>query len=323
MRNNIDIVIKERNNPTVSVIIPTYNRAHFLPRAVNSVLNQTYQDFEIIIVDDCSTDNTEEIVKNYNNKKIKYIRHDKNRGASAARNTGIKNSSGILLSFLDSDDQWLQHKLECEVRVLNENKNCIICSTEQTIINENNSKIISRHIFEKQFVSQKIALRGECSTTNDFTVVKKAVVDIEGFDEKLPARQDWDFLIRITSIGPGVQVPINTVNKYTMRNDQISTGINNKLTCTIMLYEKHKNLFLADSLALYRILYTIALMNLLNNNYGEAVNYFKKSYKSTKHWKKRVKLTFILSIMKIFGGTVSKVLTLYYKLFNPNSYFFW
>jgi len=97
---------------TVSVIIPTYNRAHLVGRAIRSVLNQTYQDFEIIVVDDCSTDNTEEIVKGFNDHRIRYMRHDRNRGGSAARNTGIKASQGKYIAFLDSDDEWLLKKAE-------------------------------------------------------------------------------------------------------------------------------------------------------------------------------------------------------------------
>lgn len=86
-------------NPTVSVVIPTYNRAHLLGRAIQSVLNQTYHDFEIIVVDDGSTDNTEKVVKSFNDPRIHYIRHDQNRGGSAARNTGIKMARGGIYSL--------------------------------------------------------------------------------------------------------------------------------------------------------------------------------------------------------------------------------
>ena len=95
-------------NPTVSVIIPTYNRAHLVGRAIKSVLNQTYRDFEIIVVDDGSTDNTKDIIKEFQkkDKRIKYIPYEKNKGGSAARNTGIKAAKGEYIAFLDSDDEW-------------------------------------------------------------------------------------------------------------------------------------------------------------------------------------------------------------------------
>ena len=106
-------------NPTVSIIIPTYNRAHLIGRAIQSVLNQTYQNFEIIVVDDGSTDNTEEMIKEFqkHDKRIKYIRHEKNRGGAAARNTGIKVARGEYIAFQDSDDEWLPEKLEKQMDV--------------------------------------------------------------------------------------------------------------------------------------------------------------------------------------------------------------
>ena len=96
----------------VSVIIPTYNRAKLIKRSILSVLNQTYQNFEIIVVDDGSADDTKSVVESFNNPKIRYIRHDINKGQSAARNTGIKNAKGKYIAFQDSDDEWLPEKLE-------------------------------------------------------------------------------------------------------------------------------------------------------------------------------------------------------------------
>jgi glycosyltransferase involved in cell wall biosynthesis len=310
--------------PTVSVIIPAYNRACTIGRAVRSVLDQTYQDFEIIIVDDGSTDNTEEVIKEFQrqDKRFKYIKHKENKGGAAARNTGIKLSSGHFLSFLDSDDQWLPNKLECEIRILNENKDCVICSTGHTFINERTGKIISKPIFKKQFVSQKVALRGECLTTTDFTVVKQLALTIGGFDEKFPARQDWDFWIRITSVGLGIQVPINTANIYVMRSDQISTGLRKKLQGTIILLEKHKNLFLVDPFAHSRISYGIGLMYLLNKDI-KSVFHFKKSYNLTSKRREKMKLAIVLAIIKIFGDRGIAFMSRYYVLRYPNSYLLW
>ena len=105
--------------PTVSVIIPTYNRAHLVGRAIQSVLEQTYKDFELIVIDDGSNDNTEYIIKEFQkkDKRIKYIAYKKNKGGSAARNAGIKSSKGEYIAFLDSDDEWLSEKLEKQIRL--------------------------------------------------------------------------------------------------------------------------------------------------------------------------------------------------------------
>ena len=99
-------------NALVSVVIPTYDRAELLPRAVRSVLAQTYQNMEIIIVDDGSRDNTQEVVKSFSDPRVRYVRHDTNRGVSAARNTGIKNSRGEFIGLLDSDDEYFFEEVD-------------------------------------------------------------------------------------------------------------------------------------------------------------------------------------------------------------------
>jgi len=104
--------------PTVSVILPTYNRANLLKQSIQSILSQTYKDFELIIVDDGSTDNTKSIVESISDNRIKYICSEKNQGAAEARNVGIQKSRGSLLAFQDSDDEWVKNKLETQMKRL-------------------------------------------------------------------------------------------------------------------------------------------------------------------------------------------------------------
>lgn len=117
---NHQIEIKE---PTVSIIIPTYNRSKTIKRSINSVLYQTYDDFEIIVIDDGSSDGTDKVIKEFNDSRIKYVRHELNRGASAARNTGIKLSRGKYIAFQDSDDVWVPDKLEKQMNVFKSSEN--------------------------------------------------------------------------------------------------------------------------------------------------------------------------------------------------------
>src|SRR2546426_4401729 len=104
--------------PKVSVIIPTHNRAEFLRSAITSVLNQTFQDFEIIIIDDVSKDHTREVIANFNDARIKVIYNQVSKGAAGARNIAIMNSNCEYIAFLDDDDEWLPEKLKIQTCLL-------------------------------------------------------------------------------------------------------------------------------------------------------------------------------------------------------------
>ena len=101
-------------NPTVSVIIPTYNRANLVGEAIKSVLKQTYQDFEIIIVDDGSTDNTKEVIRDFKDKRVNYVKYKKNKGVLLARNTGIKVAKGICVAFTGNKKNRIKIRKEKE-----------------------------------------------------------------------------------------------------------------------------------------------------------------------------------------------------------------
>jgi len=187
--------------PKVSVIIPTYNRAHLVGRAIRSVLNQTYQDFEIIVVDDHSTDNTEEVVKSFNDPRIRYIRHEKNRGGSAARNTGIRAARGEYIAFLDDDDYWLPTKVEKQISLFEQAPADVgMVYSGFALVNPSCSRIYGLH---------KPRCRGRLSakeifswitTTSTMMVRKDFLIQIGGFDERLSVFEDPDLRIRLAQI---------------------------------------------------------------------------------------------------------------------------
>ncbi len=110
-------------NPLFSIIIPTYNRCHLLWRAINSVLSQTYPFFELLIIDDCSTDKTKELIEIYTDPRLKYFKLQKNQGVSHARNYALKKAQGKYIAYLDSDNEWHKDFLES---YLNAFKNFLI-----------------------------------------------------------------------------------------------------------------------------------------------------------------------------------------------------
>lgn len=110
------------DNEKISVVIPTYNRAKTINKSIKSVLNQTYTNIEVIVVDDCSTDNTETIIKKIKDKRVKYYKLDCNKGACFARNYGIKKATGNYIAFQDSDDIFEKNKLEKQYENIKKNK---------------------------------------------------------------------------------------------------------------------------------------------------------------------------------------------------------
>lgn len=177
--------------PLVSVIIPTYNRPALLKRAVLSAQEQTYQNLEIIIVDDASNDDTENVVRGFNDNRIKYVKHNTNRGGSAARNTGIETSRGEYIAFLDDDDEWVESKIERQLKDIS-GYDAVLCST--TIVGK--ARSVKR--YKKAIVDVKNLRKGFVfSGGTNIILGKSEVLRQVKFDESLNKSQDWDLLIRL------------------------------------------------------------------------------------------------------------------------------
>ena len=213
-----------KTKPSVSVIIPTYNRAHLLGQAIQSVLDQTYQNFEIIVVDDGSANNTEEIVKVFNDPRICYIRHEKNRGGSAARNTGIKAARGEYIAFLDSDDEWLPEKLEKQLKVFkDQDLRAGVVYTRFIVINENGDFKITHFLLHQGYILKELLISNCVGTTSTVMVKRECFEKVGGFDENLPSCQDWDMWIRIAKHYTFKRISKPLV-KYTLHQKQISNN---------------------------------------------------------------------------------------------------
>ena len=124
----------------VSIVMPSYNTAKYIADSIQSVINQTYSNWELLIVDDCSTDNTEEIVASFNDERIRFIKKDKNSGAADSRNVALRAAVGKWIAFLDSDDTWEREKLEKQIRFM-ENGNYHFSYTRYEEINEDSVSV--------------------------------------------------------------------------------------------------------------------------------------------------------------------------------------
>jgi glycosyltransferase involved in cell wall biosynthesis len=205
----------------VSIIIPTYDRGWILKEAIDSVLAQDFNDFELIVVDDGSTDNTRDILKNYDENRIMVIRQE-NRGVSAARNKGISEASGSLIALLDSDDLWLPKKLSVQVAFFETHPDALICQTEEIWIRNGvrvNPK--KRHKKPSGLIFKPSLLL--CLVSPSAVMIRLELFEMVGkFDESLPACEDYDLWLRISYKYPIYLIDIPLIIKRGGHDDQLS-----------------------------------------------------------------------------------------------------
>lgn len=192
--------------PTVSVIIPTYNHEKFINQTIESVLNQTFQDFEIIITDDGSTDNTKNIIKSFNDKRIKFFSFKENKGVPTALNNCLKHASSKYISLLGSDDLFEKQKLERQVSFLEKNKNIGAVFSWANIIDEKNNLINNKNPLYLRFKQQNKSryqwlnyffYKSNCLCASS-ALIRKSIHDKVGkYDERYLQLQDFDFWIRL------------------------------------------------------------------------------------------------------------------------------
>ncbi len=302
---------QDSGNPEVSVILPTYNRAHLIKRAIQSVLNQTYQNFEIIVVDDGSTDNTEEIVRDLNNQKIRYIRHNENKGAACARNTGIKVARGDYIAFQDSDDEWFPNKLERQMEVFkNAPLEVGVVYTGAWLIR--NNKRIYRPLFTtkqregnicKELFEERIAWM----TTPVFIVRKECFNRLGLFEERLPSLSDWELWLRISKYYEFKYIDEPLVTQYYTANS-ISTDLNAHIEARKLILEKHFEEFKKNKESLARYFFNIGARLCSVGKIRQGIKYFLKSFKIFPFNLRPL----LIILISIFGSTFyNKAMKLY------------
>lgn len=186
----------------VSVIIPTYKRAKYIERAINSVLNQTYKDYEIIVVDDNNPSTAyrkqlEKIMNKYKeNKKIIYIQHEKNRNGAAARNTGIRIARGKYITFLDDDDYFLPDRIRKLVEILEKNKEYNAAYSSVVIVKNKKIVKIKRALKQENLKIELLKQKSFFGTGSNMFFRAEAIKEINGFDESFNRNQDLEVMIR-------------------------------------------------------------------------------------------------------------------------------
>ncbi|MBI9070037.1 MAG: glycosyltransferase family 2 protein [Melioribacteraceae bacterium] len=261
----------------ISVVIPTYNRAFIIKKCLDSVLEQTFHNLEVLVVDDGSTDNTKEVVESINDSRINFIESEKNGGACAARNIGINAAKGDYIAFLDSDDYWLKDKLEKQINCLKDSGDdttIIHCGYERRDVDS--GELVGKRIVYNDVQKEVFSNLGAAPGTPSLLIKRDILLEIGGFDENLPAHQETELAIRLAK-----KYNFKLVDEYlavaTVNHTRISSNPVNRINAKEIIYHKHKDL-LSKRLN-YGLCSAIAGFRICEGNFKSAKVYLRKSFK--------------------------------------------
>lgn len=212
------------HNPPVSIILPVYNGEEFIEDAIESVLGQTYENWELIIINDGSTDNSEQIIKNFlSNNRLKYFENHGNKGISSTRNRGLKKSTGEYIAFLDQDDLWEKNKLEVSISHFNNKRDKLgLVYSEANILNCTEQSEIIRvssgapnGLPRKRFI-EKLFLKNFIKSMSQVVISKKTFQEVGLFDERLSVADDWDLYLRLAGKFSFQKIPkvLTTIRRH-------------------------------------------------------------------------------------------------------------
>ncbi|MES2808156.1 MAG: glycosyltransferase family 2 protein [Bacteroidota bacterium] len=271
------------SNPLVSVIIPTFKRSDYLIRAIESALNQSYKDIEVIIVDDNDGDNEfrEATLRNVQlyiaNNKVIYLKHEVNRGAPAARNTGLQNAQGEYIAFLDDDDEWMPEKLDKQIKLFNtlgDDYGVVGCFWR--IVNEFDNKITTRKLKYRGDLSKIFALNHFAPTS--MVVIKTSYLkQVNGFDITFNSRQDVELYYRLSFLCKFDFVEEELVTYY-QHAGGMSTNYKRKLDTVIQYLDKHGETTIKNQTPWSEINEYLAELHAVNGEKAKAVKSFLTAF---------------------------------------------
>lgn len=265
----------------VSVIIPTHNRPELLKKAVYSVLNQTYKDIEVTVVDDGLEKRADKAIEELNDSRVKYIQHQEEKGGSVARNTGIRASTGQFIAFLDDDDEWLPNKLELQMKEFEKTSQdvgfCFSAVTNVFDDKEENTKVPEgvKNYFESTLARSKTFL------TVTLIIRKNVFDDIGLFDEKLPSHQEADLIIRIAKKYKGLGINLSLVRVNMLSNhDSVGKSIKKGIVGKEIILSKHWEDFKNRPKILARKYFELGLLYRDSSQFIKVKEMFQKALKN-------------------------------------------
>jgi glycosyltransferase involved in cell wall biosynthesis len=301
---------RTKSDLLVSVVLPTYNRAGLLTRAIESVLQQTYSNFELIVVDDCSTDCTEDVVKEFQDNRIRYIRHEKNRGAPIARNNGIRAAKGNYIAFQDSDDVWVSTKLEKQVNAFNSASNDLgVVYTSFWLIDYSKETLVpSSHVKKAEGKIHDVLLEMNLVSLSS-AIVRKECFEKVGMFADIPRFQDWELWLRISKYYVFKHLNEPLVKVY-RQPDSISRNTNAFVTARKYILSKFFDEISKKPKLLSKHYSDIGTLLCLEGDIKEGRKYFFKALSAHPF---NVKLL-LWTIASIFGPTTYKNYSTFYNI---------
>lgn len=224
-------------NELTSVVIPTYNRAATIERAIDSVLRQSYDNIEVIIVDDCSTDDTAAIVERYSDDRVHLYRLDKNAGACIARNKGIERARGRYIAFQDSDDEWFSNKLEVQIeQMVRDGAALSFCNFVK--VDQSTSASLAFPVGLQEGIIDYSTLLTKSYVSTQCIVAETKCFEHIRFDPTMPRLQDWDIILALAQQFQICHVDQSLVNVY-VQKESISAHPEKGIVALQKLWEKH------------------------------------------------------------------------------------
>lgn len=264
-------------NPLVSVVIPAFNRASLIGESLESVYAQSYEPLEVIVVDDGSSDDLEAALAPYIRRGLRLIRHDRNMGAPAARNTGIKEAKGEFIAFLDSDDLWEPEKTEKQVQKI------LVSGTETALIysgirkiNQDGRYLGLKNPKKKGSIYFDLLRNNWIGSTSTALVRASALVNVGGFDTTLRSRQDLDLWLRLAK-----EYKIDFVSEplviYRVHTDRISSNVDSRIQGYKTILSKYFSDIKRSPAIHGEYLYQIGFFHRRKGELSVACDLFKKS----------------------------------------------
>ena len=235
-------------SPAVSVIIPTYHREHLLPRAIDSVLSQTFEDFEVLVIDDGPSAATAAVVADYEkrDRRVRYCAQPVNSGLSAARNRGLRESTGRYVTFLDDDDEWMHDKLKRQIDIFSYHNDDIGMVyggiTEVVDINNRVCDSYQRTPIHRGYIYENVLESNVIYGGGSTVMLRGQVVDLIGyFDENLNHAEDWEYWIRVSKSFKVDFVPEPIARYYLSDPNRMSANLARALESRSQIYDKYES----------------------------------------------------------------------------------